>query len=121
MKSTKIRAFEFRSDFSIPKPQQPATVTLGVAELAAMLEEARTTGAREVRTYAIDREAARIDIIATELSTALTEMVSVARHLETLDLPEPHLDSIRTRINAACSRILDQQGDLFDETQDFAH
>lgn len=115
MKKTSLQAFEFRSDFSIPRPPKPATVTLGVAELAAMLEEARTTGANDVRTERLDKEALRLDVIASELSTALSEMVSLAHHLETLDLPAPHMDEIRSRINSACSRIIDQQGDLFDE------
>ena len=114
-RTTSLHAFEFRSDFSIPKPKQPATVTLGVAELAAMLEEARNTGANEVRTERLDAEALKLDVIATELSTALGEMVALAHHLETLDLPQNHMDDLKTRINSACSRIIDHQGDLFDE------
>mgnify|MGYP003630193550 CR=1 FL=1 len=100
-----VQPFEFRSDFTLaPEPEQPALptegqLTLTGPELAVRLESLKADE--------------RLQAVTHSLNDALTELVSLARHLEAGAYEGLDIAVALDLINASAQRIVDGQGDLF--------
>lgn len=116
-----VQPFEFRSDFTrAPEPEQPAPATEGQLtltgpELAHLLSEARSEGLAEAARLESLQAEERLQAVTQSLNDALTDLVSLARHLEAGAYEGLDIAVALDLINATAQRIVDGQGDLFAE------
>lgn len=120
---SKLKPFEFQSDFSAPPATEPETedrLSISAKELAALVAQARSEGeASAAAAFAGGGEAeARLKASTAKLNDALADLVELAVHLEASAKSDGLSEEARRLINQAASRIIDGQGDLFRAPRD---
>ena len=105
--------FEFQSDFSAPKQDDPGQVTMPAEDFASYLAQARAEGLMEGRASAASEDAERMDAASKQLRAALGDLVQLAEHLEASAGEDGTPDAVRALIKSAAQRLVDGQGDLF--------
>ena len=120
-----VRAYDFQSDFSPPRPvaEAPAapdadTITLKVSELAILLADARDGAARIVRDEALKAEGQRLSEISADLKSVMGDIVALAGYLETAALDEDARYSALQDVRRIARRLVDGQHDLFGAVPD---
>jgi hypothetical protein len=110
--------FEFRSDFEAPdtqaaNPDRLDTVSVTASELAELLANARAQGFEAAnKQYALQQDT-RYETLSDELTSALGELLELAKCLERVALSPDEASRVKTLIIGACSHIVAGQGDLF--------
>ena len=109
--------FEFRGDFEAPAPAPPADeeerVSLNIAELAALLEDARSGAAELVRDEQVQIQADAMRDSAQALKSALANIVELAQILEKASISDDVRQDALTRVRHIATELVDGQGDLF--------
>lgn len=105
--------FEFQSDFSAPKTDDPGRVNMPAEDFASLLSQARAEGLMEGRASAASDEAERMEAVSKQLREALSDLVALAELLENSVGKDGAPDAVRTLIKSAAQRLIDGQGDLF--------
>lgn len=105
--------FEFHSDFSAPKAEDPGRVDMPAADFASLLSQARAEGIMEGRAAVESDHAERMDQLSIQLREALGDLIKLAEHLEASAGEDGASDAVRALIKSAAQRIVDGQGDLF--------
>lgn len=108
-----IQPFEFQSDFSPPKAEEPGRVEMRAEDFASLLAQARAEGLMEGRAITAKEEAARMESAAEKVGTALRDLVKLAEYLEAASGGGGAPSEVRALIKSAAQRLIDGQGDLF--------
>ena len=111
--SVSITPFEFHSDFSAQRRDDPSRIDLSAEEFASLLAKARAEGLMEGRTSAESDDAERLEAVSEKLKAALGDLVSLAEHLDASSGVDGAPDEVRALIKSAAQRLVDGQGDLF--------
>ncbi len=120
-----LQPFDFRSDFTPPpEPDVPALpveekITLSAPDLAMLLTEARAEAHAAAMSLKHDEQNARLQQVTENLTEALSNLVSLAGHLETSAYSDGFRESALRLVTATAQRIVDGQGDLFAQSQEF--
>ena len=105
--------FEFQSDFSAPRAEEPGRIDMPADEFASLLAQARAEGLMEGRASAASEDAERLQGVSDKLREALGDLVKLAEHLEAASGSEGASSEVRALIKSAAQRLVDGQGDLF--------
>ena len=121
-----LQPFDFRSDFTPqPEPELPALpveekITLSAPDLAMLLTEARAEAHAAAMSMKYDEQNARLQQVTENLTDALANLVSLAGHLESSAYSDGFRESALRLVKIAAQRIVDAQGDLFAQSQEFS-
>ncbi|MEZ5999139.1 hypothetical protein [Hyphomonas sp.] len=121
-----LKPFDFRSDFTLqPEPEMPALpveekITLSAPDLAMLLTEARAEAHAAAMSIKHDEQNARLQQVTENLTDALANLVSLAGHLESSAYSDGFRESALRLVTIAAQRIVDGQGDLFAQNQEFS-
>jgi hypothetical protein len=121
-----LQPFDFRSDFTPqPEPELPALpveekITLSAPDLAMLLTEARAEAHAAAMSMKHDEQNARLQQVTENLTDALANLVSLAGHLESSAYSDGFRESALRLVKIAAQRIVDGQGDLFAQSQEFS-
>jgi hypothetical protein len=121
-----LQPFDFRSDFAPqPEPELPALpveekITLSAPDLAMLLTEARAEAHAAAMSMKHDEQNARLQQVTENLTDALANLVSLAGHLESSAYSDGFRESALRLVKIAAQRIVDGQGDLFAQSQEFS-
>jgi hypothetical protein len=121
-----LQPFDFRSDFAPqPEPELPALpveekITLSAPDLAMLLTEARAEAHAAAMSMKHDAQNARLQQVTENLTDALANLVSLAGHLESSAYSDGFRESALRLVKIAAQRIVDGQGDLFAQSQEFS-
>lgn len=105
--------FEFQSDFSTPRVDEPGRVNMPAEDFASLLSQARAEGLMEGRASAATDEAERLEAVSQKLRDALGDLLKLAEQLEATAGESGTPESVRALIKSAAQRLVDGQGDLF--------
>ena len=108
--------FEFRSDFEPPAPAQDEEnnrLSISIAELAALLEDTRTSTANLIQDEQAKIQAEAMTASAQGLKTALSHIVELAGLLENASLSRDTKQDALKRVRHIAAELIDGQGDLF--------
>ena len=105
--------FEFQSDFSAPKKEEPGRVTMPAEDFASLLAQAHAEGLMEGRAASANEEAERMDAASKQFRDALSDLLQLAERLEASAGKDGTPDAVRALIKSAAQRLVDGQGDLF--------
>ncbi|WP_300380242.1 hypothetical protein [Henriciella sp.] len=111
-----VTPFEFRADFEAPQSVQPADedrISISIAELAALLEDTRSSTASLVQDEQLKLHADAMSASASGLKTALGHIVELAKTLETASLSDDARQDALKRVRHIAAELIDGQGDLF--------
>lgn len=111
-----VTPFEFRSDFDASASQQTSEserISISVAELAALLEDARQSAAALVRDEQIQAQADAMRATTEQLKSALANIVRLAETLEKVDLSKEDREDVNAQVCRIASEMIDGQGNLF--------
>ncbi len=120
-----LQPFDFRSDFTPPpEPDVPTLpveekITLSAPDLAMLLTEARAEAHAAAMSLKHDEQNARLQQVTDNLTEALANLVSLAGHLESSAYSDGFRESALRMVTATAQRIVDGQGDLFAQSQEF--
>lgn len=109
---TSVSPFDFRSDFE-PPGNEPGRITLGIEDLAGLLEDARRTTADMLRDEQVKLQAEAMKASAEALKTALSQIVELAHLLEESSFSEETRTEALTRVRLLAAELIDGQGNLF--------
>jgi len=121
-----LQPFDFRSDFTLqPEPELPASpaeekITLSAPDLAMLLTEARAEAHAAAMSMKHDEQNARLQQLTENLKEALANLVTLAGHLESSAYSDGFRQSALRLVTATAQRIVDGQGDLFAQSQEFS-
>lgn len=119
MRRTAVKSvtdFSFQSDFSAPPPPRsddPDTVAVTANELAELLASARAEGMAAADAQHNAENAEKLVAMSSQLKAALGELLKLAECLDKATLSSSSLEESRQLIAAACTHIVNGQGDLF--------
>jgi len=68
--------FEFQSDFSTPRAEEPGRIDMPADDFASLLAQARAEGLMEGRASAASEDAERLEGVSDKLREALGDLVS---------------------------------------------
>lgn len=111
-----VTPFEFRADFKAPQPVQADhedRISISIAELAALLEDTRSSTADLVRDEQVKLQADAMGASANGLKTALGHIVELAGVLENASLSDDAREDALKRVRHIAAELIDGQGDLF--------
>ena len=94
-------------------------ITLSAPDLAMLLTEARAEAHAAAMSLKHDEQNARLQQVTENLTEALANLVSLAGHLETSAYSDGFRESALRLVTATAQRIVDGQGDLFAQSQEF--
>ena len=120
-----LQPFDFRSDFiAPPEPETPALpveekIVLSAPDLAMLLTEARAEAHAAAMSLRHDEQNARLQQVTDNLKEALSNLVSLAGHLEASAYSDGFRETALRLVTATAQRIVDGQGDLFAQTPEF--
>lgn len=112
---TSLQPFPFASDFTVT-PQAPETeesLNIKTEDLAALLNEARTSTAELVRDETLSAEAERLSKVSEHLTDALKLIVSLAELLESAAIDEQDRQVALENVRRLASSLIDGQTDMF--------
>ena len=107
-----VTPFDFRSDFE-QQSTEPDKISLTVAELAGLLDDARRTTADMLRNEQVQQQADAMRASSEALKTSLAQIVQLAELLETASFSDEIRDEALTRVRALAAELIDGQGNLF--------
>ena len=122
-----LQAFDFRSDFTpqpepvVPAPPAEEKITLSAPDLAMLLTEARAEAHAAAMSLRNDEQNARLQQVTDQLKEALSNLVSLADHLEAGAYADGFRETALRLVTATAQRIVDGQGDLFAQSTEFSH
>lgn len=112
-----VTDFTFQSDFTAPRPLPPAeeidTVSVTANELATLLANARNEGMAAADARHDKDTAQKLASMSVQLKSALSELLKLAECLDKASLSPGAQSAAKQLISAACTHIVNGQGDLF--------
>lgn len=115
-----VSPFDFRADFGpqpedVPVAEDPARVSFTGEEIAGLIAQVRAETLAEVARAKAETESERLAAVTAEVRCALGEIVQLMAQIEAAQYDAATEARLRGAVEAAASRLVRGQGDLFTE------